>query len=155
MVTRNSPKTDRTHWRKAKEREKTMQLRLAGATYREIAEAMDCSVSTAKRRCETSLAEIGKQERELLRSLEVDRLDRLQRAVWADAIQGDLPSIDRALKIIDQRSKLLGLNAPTQVDITGGVDIDLDSTVNRIMAVVEAEVQAAIDPVPVLEAGDD
>lgn len=155
MVTRNSPKTDRTHWRKAKEREKTMQLRLAGATYREIAEAMGCSVSTAKRRCETSLAEIGKQERELLRSLEVDRLDRLQRAVWADAIQGDLPSIDRALKIIDQRSKLLGLNAPTQVDISGGVDIDLDSTVNRIMAVVEAEAQAAIDPVPVLEAGDD
>lgn len=132
-----------------------MQLRLAGATYREIAEAMDCSVSTAKRRCEASLAEIGKQEREMLRSLEVDRLDRLQRAVWADAIQGDLPSIDRALKIIDQRSKLLGLNAPTQVDISGGVDIDLDSTVNRIMAVVEAEAQAAIDPVPVLEAGDD
>lgn len=44
-----------------------------------------------------------------LRALELYRLDRLQQALWEDAVSGDVGAIDAVLKIIDRRIKLLGL----------------------------------------------
>jgi len=41
--------------------------------------------------------------------LDLERLDTLLAAVWDTAIGGDLDAVDRALKIMQQRAKLLGL----------------------------------------------
>jgi len=43
---------------------------------------------------------------------EVSRLDRLQAAYWEDAIGGDLPSAQFCLRVIQERSKLQGLENP-------------------------------------------
>jgi hypothetical protein len=42
-------------------------------------------------------------------AMEVDRLDSLQQAIWTDAIGGDRQAIETALKIIQARAKVLGL----------------------------------------------
>ena len=42
--------------------------------------------------------------------LEMSRLDALLQAVWEKAIGGKYEAIDRALKIMDRRAKLLGLD---------------------------------------------
>jgi hypothetical protein len=63
--------------------------------------------------------------------MELARLDRLQAAVWGDAIAGDIAAIHTVLKIMERRAKYAGLDAPTraaisvdshqQVDVTGAV----------------------------------
>jgi hypothetical protein len=42
--------------------------------------------------------------------MEVERLDTLQRAVWQDAIGGDIKAVETALRIIQARAKVLGLD---------------------------------------------
>jgi uncharacterized protein YicC (UPF0701 family) len=61
--------------------------------------------------------------------MELDRLDRLQRAAWATAMQGNPKAILSILKIMERRAKLIGLDAPQrlQQEVTvyeGGTDID-------------------------------
>ena len=57
---------------------------------------------------------ISRARAEELRQLEEERLDRMQAGIWSTAIQGHLGSIDRVLKIMDLRARLLGLYAPVK-----------------------------------------
>lgn len=43
---------------------------------------------------------------------EFDRLDKLQASVWNQALNGDVAAVSVVLKVIDQRVRLLGLQAP-------------------------------------------
>ncbi|MFF4403826.1 hypothetical protein [Streptomyces sp. NPDC001404] len=54
---------------------------------------------------------------EVLRSVEAQRLDRLQAAAWAAALQGDLRAIETVVRIIDRRCRLLGLDAPARMEV--------------------------------------
>ena len=45
-----------------------------------------------------------------LREMEVQRLDGLQAAVWADALAGDIKAVDAVVRIVQARVKLLGLD---------------------------------------------
>ena len=92
------------------------KLRMAGMTYRQIAEELDYrgpsgaykAVKTLLRRTELELA----QE---FRQLELERLDFLTRSIWDKVCAGDLKAIDRLLRIMERRSRLLGLDAPNKV----------------------------------------
>ena len=46
------------------------------------------------------------------RALEIARLDALQLAVWDHAMAGDVKALNAVLRIIEQRSRLLGLDKP-------------------------------------------
>lgn len=99
---------------------KAIELRRAGYTYDEIAQAIGYADHTGARdavtraiRRATNEAGVGE-----LRQQELDRLDRLQRSVWTNAIQGDLQAVATVLRIIDRRAKLLGLDAPVKQEIT-------------------------------------
>jgi len=129
--TRNSKDFER-----AERKRNALELRLAGASYRDIAQALNCSVGTATNDCKEALAEIPMQQADEMRTVELSRLDRLQRAVWPKAVKGDLQAVDRAIKIIDRRAKLFGLDAPQQVQITAN-DIDLDAAVDKMLRVAE------------------
>lgn len=125
---------------RAERKKNAVELRLAGASYRDIGNALGCSTVTAMNDCKEALAEIPMQQADEMRTVELSRLDRLQRAVWGKAIKGDLQAVDRALKIIDRRAKLLGLDAPQQVQITAN-DVDLDATVDKMLRVAEMALQ--------------
>lgn len=70
-----------------------------------------------------------------LRILEGERLSAMQDALWKRCMRGDEWAIDRVLKIMDRRAKLLGLDKPPEEQ---KVDITL-----RIRQVAEQE---GIDP---------
>lgn len=125
---------------RAERKKNAVELRLAGASYRDIGNALGCSTVTAMNDCKEALAEIPMQQADEMRTVELSRLDRLQRAVWGKAIKGDLQAVDRAIKIIDRRAKLLGLDAPQQVQITAN-DVDLDATVDKMLRVAEMALQ--------------
>jgi hypothetical protein len=51
-----------------------------------------------------------------LRTLELSRLDDMLKAIAPHVAAGNLTAIDRALKIMERRAKLIGLDAPAKVD---------------------------------------
>jgi hypothetical protein len=68
------------------------------------------------------------EEVQQLRVLESQRLDALLEAVWPQAAQGHLPAVDRAVRILERRARLLGLDAPQQSEVL---------TIDRIDAEIE------------------
>ncbi|MER5985738.1 hypothetical protein [Streptomyces sp. NPDC001787] len=55
-----------------------------------------------------------------LRTMESERLDRLFFVAYKKVIRdGELPAIDRALRIMERRARLLGLDRPEKREITG------------------------------------
>jgi hypothetical protein len=56
---------------------------------------------------------------EELRRLEAARLDKLQAALWDNAMSGDVQSVDKILKVSDRRAKLFGLDAPAELKVDG------------------------------------
>lgn len=131
-----SRKQTQREYDRAERKKNALELRLAGASYRDIAQALEVSPATALQDCKEALADIPAQQADEMRTVELSRLDRLQRAVWPRAIKGDLQAVDRAIKIIDRRAKLFGLDAPQQVQITAN-DIDLDAAVDKMLRVAE------------------
>jgi hypothetical protein len=89
------------------------QLRLAGASWDEIAKALgygsgSSAHTTVKR--ELTKAEMTKSSAQELMELDLERLDMLQLVVWRQARHGDLRAIDAVLKIMATRAKYLGLD---------------------------------------------
>lgn len=88
------------------------QLRLAGASWDEVAEALGyVSGSTANASVKKGMdREVVRQTAMELIELELQRLDMLQLVVWRRARQGDLKAIDSVLRIMAQRAKYMGLD---------------------------------------------
>ena len=111
----------------AENRAQIVQGFVAGFTVEEIAQATGMSVQLVwkERRniIETRTAERDKNIAEL-REAELLRLDRLQRAHWANALQGHLGSSQIVLKCIGMRCDKLGLQAPGQVSETQRSELD-------------------------------
>ena len=98
----------------AERRRRAMELRLTGASYAEIGDELGISRQAATRHvykaCEKLEAETAKKAEKYLK-LELLRLDELLRAVWPQAEAGDVKAVDRVLKIMAHRARLLGLDA--------------------------------------------
>lgn len=107
----------------AKRRAQAIALRLAGMDFETIADRLNyANRQAATRDFHRAIAAARLEERqavENLREVEGQRLDRLQAAVWAKAIKGDLKAVETVLKVIAQRSRLLGLDAPVKTELTG------------------------------------
>lgn len=97
-------------------RKQALQLRLAGASYDEIASRLGYSDrGSAWRSVMAALKATLQEPADELRKLELERLDRLLLGVWGQAAKGNQGAVDRALRIMERRAKLLGLDAPTKV----------------------------------------
>jgi hypothetical protein len=96
-------------------------MRLAGDDLQTIADRLGYAGRAAvcvdlRRANDVALAE-ATHDLEVWRGLELARLDRLQVAVWDDAMDGNVRAVDTALRIIDRRCKLLGLDAPQRHEV--------------------------------------
>lgn len=106
----------------AADREKrAMALRLAGATYEQIASELHISLGAAHKAVQSVLDRTRQQcseQADELRQLEVARLDRMLLLLESQIRTGHLGAIDRALRIQERRAKLLGLDAPVRQETT-------------------------------------
>lgn len=107
----------------AQRRAQAIALRLAGLDFDTIAERLDYASRGAAtkdfwRAVEANRLE-EKQAVDNLREVEGARLDRLQAAVWSKAVKGDLKAVETVIKLIAQRSRLFGLDAPVRAEISG------------------------------------
>lgn len=107
----------------AKRRADAIRLRLAGVDYETIAQRLGYSSrqSASKDVCRAIDNYRHEEEAavETWREIESQRLDRLQAAAWPAAAKGDLKAIETVLKVIAQRSKLLGLDMPQRTELSG------------------------------------
>jgi hypothetical protein len=86
------------------------QLRVAGYEYADIARILGYANQGGAWKAVQRVRQkaVREQGRELL-ALELERFDTLQRAAMTKAIQGDPASIRAALRVMDQRARLVGM----------------------------------------------
>ncbi|MFE9844684.1 hypothetical protein [Streptomyces goshikiensis] len=130
----------------AERRGKAIRMKIEGATYTEIAAALGYSGRNAacadiRRALEKHVIEEGLAI-EAWRELELARIDSLQQAIWPEAMEGNPRAIEAALKILDRRAKLLGLDSAIKLEV---LTIDaLDAQIQRL----EAELGAGALGIP-------
>jgi hypothetical protein len=107
-----------------------LHLRASGATYKQIAQALELpNLMAAWRLVNQEIENTIRETAAEIVELELRRLDQMLMGIWPHAINGDHQAIDRALKIEDMRAKLLGLYdraadaAPRGGDVEGVVII--------------------------------
>lgn len=104
---------------KAYERQKeALSLRLVGLSYDAIAERLGfANRSGAFRAVQAALKKTLQEPADELRTLELERLDSMLLPMMAQAKKGNQGAVDRVLRIMERRAKLLGLDAPTKQEI--------------------------------------
>src|SRR5690625_1421377 len=134
----NSANRDADDYAESKITKQCLELRLAGATYEDIGEVVGRHKANVYRRIKKAIREIPKSEVEELRALESERLSRVQRSVWRQALEGHLGAVDRVIKSSERRSRLLGLDSPQRVDLEAS-SVDIDAVARDILGAMTAE----------------
>jgi len=124
-----------------------VQMRLAGATWGEIALAL--GYPTPRQALVATERALVKQldnadDREKMRKIAGARLERLLRSVWPKAIDPDSPdhliAVSKARDLVDRHARLYGLDAPTEVVVHNPTQVELESWVTRLLAATEPRV---------------
>lgn len=151
---------------------RAIELRKAGLSFHEIAQALGLSnAAAASDAVRTGLERWGSEEVDELRRLEMARLDHLTRRIWPKCIgrpgrQGgvnddgtlidpvpevdpDLQYIRMYLRVSDQRAKLVGMYAPDEIKFSHQVEMEPQVTedLSRFLELVDnvAANQTVID----------
>ena len=103
--------------------EQAYALRIAGASYAQIAKQMGYSKAAAHKMIKRWLVRNARATAELAKEvqrMELDRLDAMFLGLWEKARRGDEKATTAAIKIMERRSFYLGLGAPTRsiADVT-------------------------------------
>lgn len=108
--------------RKLEHQRQALELRRMGYGYTEIGQKIGLGKSQAHRLVTAALAEARDQVNtgaDELRSEEVSRLDAMLAGLWPVARKGGVAAVDRVVKIMERRAKLLGLDAPERKRLEG------------------------------------
>lgn len=100
--------------RDAREREeRALDLSALGYSYERIARELGYAHRrSAKAAVDRALARIPMEAAKRLREIELHTIDLAQRSIAKQILAGHLGAIDRLIKLMDHRAKLLGLYEP-------------------------------------------
>lgn len=132
--------TDSEKLRIAARRERVWELRLRGKAIAAIAREIGCGATTVHGDLVATLAATRERTADLCereRGLQRGRLDKALELVSAAIDAGDATAIDLLLKVEARRSKLLGLDAPEQHEVTAVVS-EGETTPSAARALVAA-----------------
>lgn len=109
-------KKSRAEKERIRERQnQAMELRMSGATYRSIASSLGyANPASAKKAVDTAISKIEIDAAKEVVAIDLARLDEYtMRCTHALRTNGDLQQIDRLMRIMEMRYKLLGVNDET------------------------------------------
>jgi hypothetical protein len=133
--------------------ERAFQLRLAGLSYQEIADTSDseragaplyASKGAAQKAVRVAMERrTGARTTDEMRDLAYERYERLIRALWPEAIKGNMWAHDRIGSHLRDQSALVGTRAPVkhQVDVIS--ESAVDAEIERLSAELAAR---GVDP---------
>lgn len=125
-----------TRIRTAEREAAALELRKTGATYEMIARRVGYGDrSAAAKAVSRALAATIQEPADELRRLESARLDALLAAVWPEAMTGHRPAVESALRIMDRRSKLVGLDAP----LRRAIEVITPEALENVIVQMESE----------------
>lgn len=102
---------------KALRRAQAIELRRSGADVESIARKLRYnSIAACEQDINRAYSQVMRTSIEESRALDLLRIDRMIQSVWPDARDGMVTAIDRVIKLIDMRAKLIGTYAPVQVE---------------------------------------
>lgn len=115
----------------AERRSQAVTLRIAGADWETIARtcgyaSRGAACTDVTRAMETATAEATRNA-DVLRHMELARLDRLQRAFWPAALNGDADAARTVFGCIDRRVKLLRLEPAQKLEVVtlGAIEAEI------------------------------
>jgi hypothetical protein len=110
--------------------QRTLDLRMAGATFASIATALGYSDRGAARkaylRALDAEVNLKADERDAWRREQAARCDRLIRALWPQAMNGDTKAHGAITRHLERQARLLGLDAPTRVQVDDGLTAEIE-----------------------------
>ena len=98
---------------------------LAGANYRDISAALGVSLGTVANDVKMVLQRWQKENVQVLdEHLQIDlrRIDTALNAIWADVQDGKYGAIDRLLRLLERRAKMIGYDQPEKIDLNKKTD---------------------------------
>lgn len=96
-----------------------LEMRKHGYSYEQIGEHFETSPDSARALVKLAMEKAIKEPGEEVITLELQRLDQLYRLAFNSACAGDSDAIPKCLKVMERRSKLLGIDAPEKKEVTG------------------------------------
>ncbi|WP_336214805.1 hypothetical protein [Nonomuraea sp. LPB2021202275-12-8] len=115
-------------------RYQALQMRIAGVSNAVIAQRLGySSPQLVSKDVTTALKRAAKQEAmaaEELLNLEINRLDRMMASVWPRVLKGEVNAVEAALKIVNKRASLLGLDL---INRNGAADNDMASLLGNML----------------------
>ncbi|HOW68255.1 MAG TPA: hypothetical protein PK256_23490, partial [Verrucomicrobiota bacterium] len=109
------PRTSRRRVKAGMRQAEAIRLRIQGLSLSEIARRLGyAGPSGAYAAIEVGLSAAVQEPADQLRQIELARLDIATAAVMPKIERGSLQAVDRLVRIMDRRSKLLGLDAGTE-----------------------------------------
>jgi hypothetical protein len=104
-----------------------IQLRQSGITFERIAELVGYQDrSSAHKAFQRSVRTREIEASDEVRWLELGRLEEYHRVLWPRMMRGDIKAGEFLLKVHDRRAKLLGLDAPTRLELTRTEDLQAE-----------------------------
>ena len=101
---------------------KAFELRLGGAGYVRIGEALGMSAAGAWKAIDrhvTMIRDTLDEDTEKLRTLELARIDEIYPRFHIRAMGGDDKAAATCVRLMERRAKLMGLDAPVKSDVSG------------------------------------
>jgi len=121
---------------------KVLELRRAGLTWSAIADQTGYADATgAYAAYKRAIKRVLDEPADEVRKQELDRIDRLQVAVWNRALKGDDKAINTVLRLMERRARLLGLDAAQRVQaevVTYDGHRDIDGEIERILQIIRS-----------------
>lgn len=105
---------------------RVLELRKAGASYRNIAKAVGCSHEQVRKDLAAVHAELLKEQvasADELRAMESERIDMARLAIAPQVKQGHLGAVREWRALGESYRKLWGLDAPEKREVTGNLRV--------------------------------
>ena len=131
-----------------------IELRKQGMNYADIANEVGIHMDTARSAVNTYMIRLQARTLESadeLRRDDYSKLSMMLDAIWDRVLEGELGAIDRAIKILERRARLMGLDMQQQNAILMALNLNnlTDEQLEQISAGVnplQVLVSAGIDP---------
>lgn len=102
---------------------KAMALKLAGASYAQIAQQLGYhDASGARKAVQRGMKSALQETAGELRKIHYGRLEHMLMLLWPEVNQRDLPAMSQALAVMDRMERLFGLNAAEKIEVGTGTN---------------------------------
>lgn len=125
--------TDSEQDRIMRRAEKVRSLRLAGLSWRQIAQQLDCGVDTVRKDWDRIQVEFPEQTTRELIAEQDGQIRELFRVYYLKGQKGDVKAADMALKLMKHRAELFRLFEVKQDNGQAAAGAALDSLMDAIM----------------------